>query len=291
MPIFNIQITWQYSIESIVLDTTSQPTLGKLLTTTEHRIGEDDEHTYEAVILNYSHTDQSMLLTLDYDKFRNQEVSNDSWGKSTIEIDLSKKALHRAVWKDNEINNYNGPARNVVLTIYPTEVEKLTAELVNDIAVIEGSIADTERPTQILARVGQGKFRAGVTHAWKNGEACAVTGIAVPELLIASHIRAWKDSDDNQRLDPANGLLLAAHVDKLFDRHLLSFEKTKDGYVIRFNLRIKKIALDLGIKADARLPIENLDEIQRDKFEAHMGYHFLLFSQKSAQESDNEATW
>jgi predicted restriction endonuclease len=43
-------------------------------------------------------------------------------------------------------------------------------------------------------------------------------------MLRASHVKPWKASNDHERLDPENGLLLAAHVDALFDRGLISFD-------------------------------------------------------------------
>lgn len=41
---------------------------------------------------------------------------------------------------------------------------------------------------------------------------------------MASHIKPWRDCDNSERLDGANGLLLSPHVDKLFDRHWISFD-------------------------------------------------------------------
>jgi len=47
---------------------------------------------------------------------------------------------------------------------------------------------------------------------------CAVTGLAVPELLRASHIKPWADCEtDAERLDVYNGFLLAPHLDAAFD--------------------------------------------------------------------------
>ncbi|MCY1451316.1 hypothetical protein D9M71_681760 [compost metagenome] len=48
--------------------------------------------------------------------------------------------------------------------------------------------------------------------------------------LVASHIRPWKDSDNAERLDGHNGLMLAPHVDRLFDRGWISF--TDDGSLL-----------------------------------------------------------
>jgi predicted restriction endonuclease len=53
---------------------------------------------------------------------------------------------------------------------------------------------------------------------------CAITGLAVPELLRASHIKPWAACEtDAERLDVFNGLLLAPNLDAAFDRGLLTF--------------------------------------------------------------------
>lgn len=79
----------------------------------------------------------------------------------------------------------------------------------------------TERLQFINARIGQGEFRAKLHMRW-NGE-CALTKIANDMILRASHIKPWAECERNERLDPNNGLLLAAHVDALFDQHLITF--------------------------------------------------------------------
>lgn len=99
-------------------------------------------------------------------------------------------------------------------------------QIAEDLEDIRNRVANpTERQALIQARIGQGRFRADLTRMWGKGEVCALTNIALPQMLIASHILPWRDADDVQRLDPANGVLLAAHADALFDRHLLSFEQ------------------------------------------------------------------
>lgn len=80
---------------------------------------------------------------------------------------------------------------------------------------------EVERLTR--QRIGQDLFRAALLDYW--GGACAVTGLAVPELLRASHIRPWAQCEsDEQRLDVFNGLLLAPHLDALFDGGWIGFE-------------------------------------------------------------------
>lgn len=85
----------------------------------------------------------------------------------------------------------------------------------------DGTTATT-RLTNILARVGQGEFRDRLMEKWDRS--CAVTGLTCPELLRASHVKPWSDSRPRERLDPNNGLLLAAHLDALFDKGLISFD-------------------------------------------------------------------
>lgn len=63
-------------------------------------------------------------------------------------------------------------------------------------------------------RVGQRFFRRAVLSAYN--EQCCVTGLAIPALLVASHIVPWKD-DPLNRVNPRNGLLLSALHDKAFD--------------------------------------------------------------------------
>lgn len=82
-------------------------------------------------------------------------------------------------------------------------------------------LSHTEKETLIRARVGQGVFKSNVR---LRETACRVTGLALPQHLIASHIKPWKDSTDSEKIDGSNGLLLSPHVDHLFDRGYISFE-------------------------------------------------------------------
>ncbi len=97
----------------------------------------------------------------------------------------------------------------------------LPTRLYDNWRVRVAALAATEREALIKQRVGQDLFREGLMAYWRGR--CAVTGIEIPELLRASHIKPWRDCTDNERLDIHNGLLLAAHLDALFDAHLVTF--------------------------------------------------------------------
>jgi putative restriction endonuclease len=87
----------------------------------------------------------------------------------------------------------------------------------------------TEAERLVLQRVGQGIFRQGLLDFWESR--CAITGLAVSELLCASHIKPWAHcSQDAERLDVFNGFLLAPHLDAAFDRGFVTVED--DGRVV-----------------------------------------------------------
>lgn len=89
-------------------------------------------------------------------------------------------------------------------------------------------IGETQKQQLVLARRGQGVFKANVR---LNERCCRLTGVIDPHYLIASHIKPWRDCNDQEKLDGSNGLLLSPHVDRLFDRGLISF--SDDGTVLK----------------------------------------------------------
>ena len=87
----------------------------------------------------------------------------------------------------------------------------------------------TEAERREVRRIGQDVFRRGLFEYWDGR--CAITGLDVPELLRASHIKPWADcGTDAERLDVFNGLLLAPHLDAAFDAGFITV--AEDGTVI-----------------------------------------------------------
>lgn len=100
-----------------------------------------------------------------------------------------------------------------------------------------------EREAILRVRVNQNFFRRRVLSAYNYR--CCVTGLAVPELLVASHIVPWSEDPAN-RLNPRNGLCLNALHDRVFDTHLMWVE---EDCCIRFSpsLRAKASASDAAL--------------------------------------------
>lgn len=110
------------------------------------------------------------------------------------------------------------------------------------------TIKRTVKAREVLQREGQRELRNLV--ASKSG-CCCVTGLKIDSMLIVSHIKDWKYSTNEERLDPENVLLLAKNYDAAFDRKLISFDSS--GRLLKSNsISWKELAL-LGIKKSARL--------------------------------------
>jgi putative restriction endonuclease len=83
------------------------------------------------------------------------------------------------------------------------------------------TLQQTEKQAIVLARRGQGLFRARVAAIERK---CRITGVTNGEYLRASHSKPWRDATNDERLDGENGLMLTPDVDLLFDRGFISFE-------------------------------------------------------------------
>jgi putative restriction endonuclease len=112
----------------------------------------------------------------------------------------------------------------------------------------------TEVERLVVQRVGQQLFRDALLAFWQGR--CCITGLAVPALLRASHIRPWAACEsDEQRLDVFNGLLLAAHWDAAFDVGLVTFDV--DGKLLPSSkLPAEALQLIAGAAAPAALSID-----------------------------------
>ena len=122
----------------------------------------------------------------------------------------------------------------------------------------------TEAERLVMQRVGQDLFRAGLLEYWEGR--CAVTGLAVPELLRASHIKPWADCEtDAERLDVFNGLLLAPNLDAAFDRGFITVRDDGELTVSPALPGVDRMLLGLG----APLRVRGLAEGHRRYLQWH----------------------
>ena len=83
-------------------------------------------------------------------------------------------------------------------------------------------ILGKEREIFIKARVNQSVFRERLLHKY---DCCCMCKVSNPKFLIASHIKPWADSENDEKLDADNGFLLCPNHDVLFDSGYISFDE------------------------------------------------------------------
>lgn len=88
-----------------------------------------------------------------------------------------------------------------------------------------------EKSVVVRQRINQSVFRTMILSNYE--ERCAITGINIPELLVAGHIIPWANSTSQQKLNPENGIWLSALYDKAFDKGLITI--SPDDYKIRLS--------------------------------------------------------
>lgn len=141
--------------------------------------------------------------------------------------------------------------------LYLIEIKSRPGEISGDVHIPTDELEvmaapETEREALRKSRVGQGKYRDDLL---KLRSTCYVTGLNDARFLRASHILPWKDSDNAQRLDGHNGLLLSPHYDALFNDGFISFQD--DGHIMvsrrlppavieAFRLPLNFVGADLG---------------------------------------------
>lgn len=137
---------------------------------------------------------------------------------------------------ENAEKNYENrlkPVRNVNVDYY--ETPRAVSERLERTADVQGYIEDSsdidelageERNAIVKLRVNQSIFRDNLIKRYGK---CCLCGVNCKELLLASHIKPWADSDEKEKLDVDNGLLLCPAHDRLFDKGFITF--TDDGFI------------------------------------------------------------
>ncbi len=131
-------------------------------------------------------------------------------------------------------------------------------------------VSETDKTSLIVARRGQGRFRANVQ---MYESSCRVTGVSRPEHLRASHCKPWRDATNDERLDGHNGLLLTPSIDHLFDRGFISFD---DGGRLLVSPVAHAPSLErMGVPVTGRFDAGSFDPPQRPYLEYHRDLVFL----------------
>lgn len=103
---------------------------------------------------------------------------------------------------------------------------------------------------------------------------CALCGVSVDTIMVASHIKAKHESSDiKEKIDDKNGLWLCAGHDKLFDRRLISFDN--DGKIM-ISKTIEKFKKQLYIDSEMKIGKKYFDESKE-----YIKHHRNIFTDKN----------
>jgi hypothetical protein len=186
----------------------------------------------------------SIAKTSAYDSPRPEQFSQEiAWNEDGYKIDSDYQDLNPPIILKNVIQDLmpllpsqyspitrTGAGMVGYLFSIPSRAGQFLLRLIpngNGFEIINSGIRNTvptqtERNAIIQSRIGQGKFREKLMNLW--GSQCCLTGVRIQKILRASHIKPWSDSNNEERLDTYNGLLLSPVYDALFDAGLITFE-------------------------------------------------------------------
>ncbi len=148
------------------------------------------------------------LLPTKYSPIQHNGDGNQKFYLTHISDDLGGFLLSVAQRQNSNLDELLDDAKQAVLD----DAEESTIRKLK--------IPETDKEQLIKARRGQGVFRNNLEKIEKG---CRLTGVSDGRFLIASHLKPWRASDNVEKLDGNNGLLLSPHVDKLFDKGWISF--------------------------------------------------------------------
>lgn len=132
------------------------------------------------------------------------------------------------------------------------------------------AIPETDRIALIRARMGQGRFKENVSRIETR---CRLTHVSNPVHLIASHIKPWRESSNEERLAAGNGLLLTPSIDHLFDRGFISFDDS--GETLISPVADSDSLRRMGVNVDAPPRVGSFNTDQRYFLQHHRSSIFL----------------
>lgn len=165
-----------------------------------------------------------------YDYFQNIEkysnldiieiIEEDFTKKSKISRTAHARTIFKNNWQIDALNNIliSKVSEETILLcqkILKNENQKILQEVKNS------EIKETEKQALVKIRLGHSKLRENILG---NKKVCEICGISHKKLLIVSHIKPWVKSNDFEKLDKENVLLLCNMHDALFDKGLISFK-------------------------------------------------------------------
>ena len=130
----------------------------------------------------------------------------------------------RAMWNEfhKNLSTLGTESEELLHDLFTNDETKEVDFLARDTVRLVPPTGPTKMQATVKVRRGQQFFRQAVLTAYDIR--CCISGINVPRLLVASHIKPWGRFPDC-RLNPRNGLCLSTLHDAAFDAGLISLDE------------------------------------------------------------------
>jgi hypothetical protein len=140
------------------------------------------------------------------------------------------------------------------------EIESLSETLAE-----QPEITETEKEQLVKSRIGQSTFKKELLRKEKK---CKLCGVSDERFLVASHIKPWSKSSNEERLDANNGLLLCPNHDALFDKGYISFDS--DGSILLSERLDEATKLFLNVNETMKVKISPEQETYMEWHRVHL---------------------
>ena len=201
-------------------------------------------NVYLIPMIEWKKPQNTILKDKDYNGLQSQP----EWG---IDINQTNKEELNNFYIDKIINNIK---------------KNINQKIIKEIEHPQN--LETEKQALIKVRIGHSKLKENVL---KIKQACDICGLNHPKLLIASNIKPWAKSNDYEKLDCENILLLCPMHDALFDKGLISFDR--HGHIlISKELNQQNLAL---MNIDKKNNINITSQRQQDYLDWHRKNIFI----------------
>jgi putative restriction endonuclease len=120
--------------------------------------------------------------------------------------------LDKAIWDE-----FHSDWNSLILQAF--ELRRKRESKRQEVTTFTAPSGPSEKLVAAKQRLHQTFFRDAVMSSYN--ARCCVTGLPIPECLVAGHIIPWS-VDERRRADPTNGVCLSATFDRLFDCGLIT---------------------------------------------------------------------
>ncbi len=196
----------------------------------------------------YSKTLNTISNNLKKENYKNYDLYSVNSSNTIQKIKRDYLRINKLFDKNKRGQNMYNSAFNRYIDFLKETKEEFLLDDIEEIIGYKIPLS-TETRNLIKCRIGQGNFREKLINYWKG---CSVTKFDKIELLIASHIKPWRESTNSERLDLFNGLLLTPNLDKLFDKGYISFDNS--GHIL-ISSELNNYAL-IGLEKEMTIDIK-----------------------------------